>query len=128
PDDAAIIELSEVRHRKHSGLVLFSSGSSGKPKGVVNDLSLLLGKFDKPGRPIRAVCFLLFDHIGGFNTLMATLASGGAVVCVSDRSPLSVCREPRHRADVLPTSPTFLNLMLVSRTSEQCDLSSLQLI
>ncbi len=124
-----IPEFEELRRRAHPGLVLFSSGSSGKPKGVVNDFARLLEKFRKPGRALRAISFLLFDHIGGLNTLLSVLSAGGTLISVSERSPQAVCRAiERHAAEVLPASPTFLNLLLASQSSQQADLSSLKLI
>jgi long-chain acyl-CoA synthetase len=111
------------------GLVLFSSGSTGRAKGMLHDIERLLEKFQtvRPGR--RILAFLLLDHIGGINTLLAGLASGGTVVTTEDRTPASICRAiERHRAEVLPTSPTFLNLLLLSEEYRRRDLSSLQLI
>ena len=47
---------------------------------------------------------------------------------VHDRSPEMVCRAiEAHRVELLPTSPTFLNLLLVSGAHQRHDLSSLQL-
>jgi long-chain acyl-CoA synthetase len=111
------------------GLVLFSSGSTGRPKAMLHDFERLLEKFDKPRAPGRILSFLLLDHIGGINTLFHGLANGGTVVTTPDRAPASVCRAvERHRVEVLPTSPTFLNLLLLSGEYSRHDLSSLRLI
>ncbi len=111
------------------GLVLFSSGSTGKPKAMLHDFDTLLEKFRQPRPAARMLSFLLLDHIGGVNTLFHGLANGGTIVTVRERNPEAVCAAvERHRAEVLPTSPTFLNLLLLSEAYRQHDLSSLRLI
>lgn len=121
--------LLRLRDGGAPGLVLFSSGSSGVPKAALHDLDLLLGKFKVPRHTQRMITFLLFDHIGGFNTLMYTLANHGCVITLEGRDPETVCRTiERHRAEVLPTSPTFLRLMLMSGAHRRYDLSSLKVI
>ncbi len=118
-----------LRERSAPGLVLFSSGSTGKHKAAVHDLGLLLKKFETPRQRLRTLAFLQLDHIGGVNTLLYTLSNGGAVVVPPDRSPSSVCEAiERHGVELLPTSPTFLNLVLLSGEHRQRDLSSLKLI
>ncbi len=118
-----------LRERQHPGLVLFSSGSTGTPKAAVHDLSLLLRKFQTPRHAYRTLVFLLLDHIGGVNTLLYTLANAGAVVVPRARTPLAVCEAiATHRVSLLPTSPTFLNLLLLSGEHQHHDLSSLELI
>ncbi len=113
----------------HPGLVIFSSGSTGKPKAVLHDFAALLEKFRKQGVRKNTLSFLLFDHIGGMDTLFNTLASGGTLVSILNRDPDVVCRAiAAHRVHTLPTSPTFLNLLLISDAWRSHDLSSLQLI
>jgi long-chain acyl-CoA synthetase len=118
-----------LRQRRHPGLVLFTSGSTGAAKAVVHDVAMLLEKYRLPRQRLRTIVFLQLDHIGGVNTLLYTLSNGGAVVVPVSRSPAAVCRAiAEHRVQLLPTSPTFLNLLLLSHQTHQWDLSSLELI
>ncbi|HEX5965080.1 MAG TPA: AMP-binding protein, partial [Pyrinomonadaceae bacterium] len=118
-----------LRERQHPGLVLFSSGSTGESKAAVHDLVPLLEKFKTRRKTLRAVSFLLYDHIGGVNTMLYTLANGGCLVTVERRDPDSVLAAvEKHRVELLPTSPTFINLMLLSEAYKRHDLSSLRII
>jgi acyl-coenzyme A synthetase/AMP-(fatty) acid ligase len=57
------------------------------------------------------------------------VSSGGAVVVPETRSPEAVGQAiERHRVELLPTSPTFLNLLLLSGVSARHDLTALRLI
>lgn len=119
----------ELKQRESPGLVLFSSGSTGKSKGIVQDLNKLMAKFTKPRKPLRMLIFLQLDHIGGINSLLYTLANNGTVIVSDDRTPVNVCQAIQSfKADLLPTSPTFLNLLMLSKAYEEFDLSSLKLI
>lgn len=118
-----------LRERDHPGLVLFSSGSTGASKAAVHDLSFLLNKFKVPRQSKCTITFLLFDHIGGINTLLYTLSNAGCVVTLADRSPEAVCQAvDRHGVQILPTSPTFLNLLLLSEVHKKYTLASLELV
>jgi len=118
-----------LRSRRSPGVVLFSSGSTGERKAVVHDLTRLLGKFAPRRRGLRTIAFLQLDHIGGLNTLLHVLANGGCVIVAKDRSPDAVLALiERHRAELLPTTPTFLNLLLVSGAHSRHDTSSLEVI
>ena len=118
-----------LRSRHHPGLVLFSSGSTGKSKRAVHDLLSVLKKFQTPRPALRTAAFLLFDHIGGINTVLHTLANGGYLVALTDRTPDAVLQNiAHHEIELLPTSPTFLNLVLLSEAHKRHDLSSLKLV
>ncbi|MCU0359125.1 MAG: fatty acid--CoA ligase family protein [Bacteroidia bacterium] len=111
------------------GLVLFTSGSSGEPKGALHDFQKLLNKFKVKRKALRTVNFLLFDHWGGLNTLFHILSNGGTVVILENRSPDYVCQTiEKHQVELLPTSPTFLNMLVLSRAYERFSLKSLKLI
>ncbi|MEW6428232.1 MAG: long-chain fatty acid--CoA ligase [Thermodesulfobacteriota bacterium] len=119
----------QLRRRETPGLILFSSGSTGRSKGIVQDLSMLMEKFKILRKPLRMLIFLQLDHIGGVNSLLYSLVNHGTIIVSADRSPAKVCEAiQNHRAELLPTSPTFLNLLLLSREYEKYDLSSLKLI
>jgi len=118
-----------LRSSGRPGLVLFSSGSTGTSKAAVHDFIPLLEKFKVPRHSLRTLTFLLFDHIGGVNTLLYVLSNAGCVVTVPKRSPDLVCAAiEKHRVQLLPTSPTFINLLLASEAYQHHDLSSLELV
>lgn len=121
--------LNALQREGAPGLILFSSGSTGEPKAALHRFDRLLEKFETPRQCLRTLSFLLLDHIGGINTLFYTLTNGGTVISIEARSPETVCRAiERYRIELLPTSPTFLNLLLISGEQQRHDLSSLRLV
>lgn len=120
---------AKVRKLHHPALVLFSSGSTGESKAAVHDFSNLLKKYHTKRHDLRTLTFLLFDHIGGVDTMLYSLSNGSCIITVQDRSPDNVCRMiEQFKVEVLPVTPTFLNLMLISQAYERYDLSSLKYI
>ena len=122
--------FARLREQGAAGLVLFSSGTSGAPKAMVQDFPKLLSTYESRHESRLPVLALLgFDHIGGLNTLFGSLAAGSLLVIPSNRSPASVAAAiAAHRVAVLPASPTFLNLLLASGGAEGHDLHSLRVI
>lgn len=117
-----------------SGLVLLSSGSTGEPKAILHDLDAIVAeklgtRTRAAGRPANILMFLLFDHIGGLNSLLGVLRMGGTAIVPERRTPDEICALiEKHRIRLLPTSPTFLNLIMIGGYHREYDLSSLRLI
>lgn len=121
--------LVALQKSRAPGFVIFSSGSTGKAKAILHDVERFLSKFETADKPLRTLVFLLFDHIAGLDTLFYILCSGGVIVIPERRETNYICRLIReHGVEVLPTSPTFLNLLCLSHQNEHYDLSSLKVI
>lgn len=122
--------VSRLIAQDRSGLILFSSGSTGEPKAMVHDLDNLIDSYrGKKLKKLNMMVFLMFDHIGGINTLLNTLSLGAQIILPSSRDPEDVASLiERHHVNVLPTSPTFLNMMLMANVGEKYNLSSLRMI
>jgi len=121
--------IDRFQPAQHAGLVVFTSGSSGEPKGILHDFERVLGKFDKQRPGWRTILFLPIDHFGGINTLLGCLAHQGVGICLANRAPDTVCAAiAAARAELLPTTPSFLNVLLASGCAQSYDLSSLRLI
>ncbi len=119
----------ELRKKNAPGLVLFSSGSTGKSKAAIHDLTGILEKFKVPRHCMRSITFLLYDHIGGVNTMFYILSNAGCIVALRDRSPDNVLKAvQKFNVELLPTSPTFFNLILLSEAYKKYDISSLKLM
>jgi acyl-coenzyme A synthetase/AMP-(fatty) acid ligase len=122
--------LARLRTSGDAGLILFSSGSTGEPKAMLHDLDHLFAKYaDLKARRVSMLAFLLFDHIGGLNTLLYALFSGALLAVPASRDPDAVAEcLAQHRVTLLPTSPTFLNLLLAGGAAARHDLSALRII
>lgn len=120
----------QLREAARPGLVLFSSGTTGTSKALLHDLDRLLTKCTRmQPRQLRVLAFLFFDHMGGIDTLLYTLASAGCLVIPDNNRPDDILKavEEAH-VQVLPTTPTFLALLLLSGATQRHDLTRLEKI
>lgn len=122
--------IKDLQEKNSSGLILFSSGSTAKPKAMIHDFDILLNSYkNKKEKSLNMIVFLMFDHIGGLNTLLNILSIGSTMIIPENRNPDDICKLIQdYKITVLPSSPTFLNLILMNNSYKKYDLSSLKMI
>jgi acyl-CoA synthetase (AMP-forming)/AMP-acid ligase II len=122
--------LELLRTNEESGIIIFTSGSTGIRKAALLQTSRLIGKYTGEARKsYRTLIFLKLDHIGGINTLFSIFLNGGTMITSNVRTPERVCAViEQFKVQLLPTTPSFLNMLLISRCYENHDLASLTLI
>ena len=123
-------------HRDDIAIWLFTSGSTGHPKGAVHlqhDLPYNTEVFAKRTMGVSAgdltvsVPKLFFGYATGTN-LLFPFAVGGATALFSERSTAEKMFEviKRYRPTILTTVPTMINSMLNVPGASRDDLSSLR--
>jgi acyl-CoA synthetase (AMP-forming)/AMP-acid ligase II len=123
--------LNELLNREHSGLILTTGGTTGTAKLVLHDFNSLLATVPvKAGRAWRTMPLMRFDHIGGLDTAWRALAGPQLLVePPAEITPESVAAAvARHRVEVLPATPSFLNLLLLAGAHRNHDLTSLEVV
>jgi len=121
--------IDELHKRGNAGLVLFSSGSTGRPKAILHDLGQFLVRYRTRRPTWRTLAFLRFDHIGGINTVLHTLYNRGQLIVPSVRTPVGIVDDIRRfDVELLPTTPTFLRMMLLGELLDEARVPSLRII
>lgn len=121
--------VKKFASKGHPGLIIFTSGSTGKPKAILQDVEYVSKKFLQKRKGWKTPLFLLMDHFGGFNTFLSSFAYGGTAICLKSRTPEVVAKTiEKSKANILPTTPTFLNFLIMSQQHVVYDLSSIELI
>ena len=122
--------IKSLRDTDRSGLILFSSGSTGKPKAMIHNFDNLVNHYQgKKEKSMNMIVFLMFDHIGGLNTLLNILSMGATMIIPENRNADDICKLVQdYKIRVLPSSPTFLNLILMNKSYDKYDLKSLRMI
>ncbi|NKB24243.1 MAG: AMP-binding protein [Kiritimatiellae bacterium] len=121
--------ITELQKENDGGVVIFTSGTTGTSKAALLQTKHILRKFEEMRRPWRSLIFLKLDHIGGIHTLLSIWLNGGCMVCSKERSVEAVCQAiEKHKIELLPATPSFLNMLLLSSLYRKHDLSSLKMI
>jgi acyl-CoA synthetase (AMP-forming)/AMP-acid ligase II len=72
---------------------------------------------------------LKLDHIGGLNTLFSVIFNGGTIVTCNTRQAKDICGTiEKYGVELLPTTPSFLTMLLMSGVYRQHKLDSLKVI
>jgi acyl-CoA synthetase (AMP-forming)/AMP-acid ligase II len=123
--------FAELMSRGHAGLILATGGTTGRPKLVLHDLESLLATVPVRQHGSKRVLPLLsFDHIGGLDIAWRALGNGHVIVSPpAEISPETVAAiVARHRVEVMPATPTMLNLLLLAGVNRTCDMGSLRVV
>ncbi|MDP9020393.1 MAG: acyl--CoA ligase [Actinomycetota bacterium] len=100
-------------------LVLLTSGTTGKPKGVLETLPGIWAKFQffadafSPGPDDVHLMYLPIAHVFGLKLALTALLSGGRLVMLDRFSPIEALHLiGEERVSVLPGTPTHYRLLV----------------
>ncbi len=131
PSTEAAALLDPLRAAGRPGLILATGGTTGEPKLVLHDLDALLGTVPIKQHAARRIMPLMrCDHIGGLDMAWRALGSGHVLVAPpEDRTPDAVAAiVMKHGVEVLPATPSFLNLLLVAEVHRRYAMSTLRIV
>ena len=134
--DGPVALPEAATHDQEPASILFTSGSSGPPKGVVQSHSNLLAGARMVAEQLgigaqdRIACPIPWSFDYGYGQLLSTLLLGVAQVLPANRSAFALCEAiERHRPTILAGLPSIFALLFrgVSPVRET-DLGSLRLV
>lgn len=121
--------ISGLAREGIGGLIIFTSGSTGTPKASLHRADRFLHKFREAKPALRTLLVLPLDHMAGLDSLLYALTGGGSIVHPGAENPDAIGNAIQvFQAELLPSTPSFLNVLLLSGVFEQYDLSSLRII
>jgi acyl-CoA synthetase (AMP-forming)/AMP-acid ligase II len=84
----------------------------------------------RTGRARRTLPLMRFDHIGGLDMAWRALAGRQILVAPpAELTPEAVAATiARHRVEIMPATPSFLNLLLMAEVHRTHDLGSLRIV
>ncbi|MDX9732180.1 MAG: AMP-binding protein, partial [Bdellovibrionales bacterium] len=82
--------VSQLLRKQESGLIFWSSGTTGQPKAVLHSFESFSRRFENKPRPVRTAAFMVFDHVGGIYNVLNCLYAKGTLVRIHDKTPTAL--------------------------------------
>lgn len=136
PGISESIGISGLEHDRTPASILFTSGSTGLPKGVAQSHANLAWGCEAVGRALgyraddRLLCAIPWAFDYGWGHLLSTLLLGITQILPDGRASQAICEAiERHRPTILPGVPSLFGNMIRGITPiRDLDLSSIRLV
>ena len=134
-DDAARLAARSAAGGRQPALVVYTSGTTGTPKGAVLTHKSLVWSFLRQAKrwavdPMRVMCNLPINHSGCVGDILSTcLTAGGTLVMMEDFDAELMLELIAHeQVNALMQIPTMYQLLAKAEAFASADLSSLKII
>ena len=110
--------IEKLKKRNRAGLVVSSTGTTGKPKWVVHDLDSLFAKYLKLKKAHTVPLVYRLDNVSGIELFTSIAAAGGLFLApgqnIGPQGLSEFLESLKVRADLLSMTPSYLRLLLMS--------------
>lgn len=125
---------SKVR-RRDAAVLVYTSGTTGRPKGAVLSHESLIWSFSRQGgrwggSALRIILNLPINHVGGIGDIFCSALTVGGTVLLMERFEPDRMLEliPRERINALMQIPTMYQILTSRPNFASADLSSLRTV
>lgn len=106
--------LHKFLAQEQPGLVLATSGTSGKPRWVLHRLDIIAQKYAKLKTALKTVLVFPLHHISGIETVLSVLSAGGTIYLPSSNTHDQVLAAiAQYKPHFISCTPTYLRMLML---------------
>lgn len=108
--------LNKFKKRSAPGVVISTSGTTGRPKWLLHDFNFLIEKYLRVRKPFKVPFIYQMDNVSGLETFLSVTAAGGTLLIPANPGPYALneaLSRFSHKPNLISATPSYLRLMML---------------